>query len=317
MKTQKLGRSDVIVSSIGLGMMGMSPGIYGAIDDEESTKTIHRALDLGVTLLDTADAYGNGHNEELLGKALKGRRDQAIVATKFSYGPNWEFIGGHPDYVKKAIDESLRRLGLDHIDLYYQHTVDPNVPIEETVGAMAELVKAGKVRYLGLSNGINASVINPATIRKAYEVHPISAIQSEYSIWTRDIEEEVVPTAKELGITLVAYSPLSRGFITGERHINENLQADDIRNSLARYQGDNFKENISIVDRLAEIAKEKNCTVPQLAIAWTIERGTLPIPGTKRRKYLEDNIKAVDIQLTPEDFARIDAVSSNVFGSRY
>ncbi|MMZ49313.1 MULTISPECIES: aldo/keto reductase [Paenibacillus] len=317
MKTQKLGRSDVIVSSIGLGMMGMSPGIYGAIDDEESIKTIHRALDLGVTLLDTADAYGNGHNEELLGKALKGRRDQAIVATKFSYGPNWEFIGGHPDYVKKAIDESLRRLGLDHIDLYYQHTVDPNVPIEETVGAMAELVKAGKVRYLGLSNGINASVINPATIRKAYEVHPISAIQSEYSIWTRDIEEEVVPTAKELGITLVAYSPLSRGFITGERHINENLQADDIRNSLARYQGDNFKENISIVDRLAEIAKEKNCTVPQLAIAWTIERGTLPIPGTKRRKYLEDNIKAVDIQLTPEDFARIDAVSSNVFGSRY
>ncbi|MFT9367911.1 aldo/keto reductase [Paenibacillus polymyxa] len=317
MKTQKLGRSDIIVSSIGLGMMGMSPGIYGAIDDEESIKTIHRALDLGVTLLDTADAYGNGHNEELLGKALKGRRDQAIVATKFSYGPNWEFIGGHPDYVKKAIDESLRRLGLDHIDLYYQHTVDPNVPIEETVGAMAELVKAGKVRYLGLSNGINASVINPATIRKAYEVHPISAIQSEYSIWTRDIEEEVVPTAKELGITLVAYSPLSRGFITGERHINENLQADDIRNSLARYQGDNFKENISIVDRLAEIAKEKNCTVPQLAIAWTIERGTLPIPGTKRRKYLEDNIKAVDIQLTPEDFARIDAVSSNVFGSRY
>ncbi|MEE4568078.1 aldo/keto reductase [Paenibacillus polymyxa] len=317
MKTQKLGRSNVIVSSIGLGMMGMSPGIYGAIDDEESIKTIHRALDLGVTLLDTADAYGNGHNEELLGKALKGRRDQAIVATKFSYGPNWEFIGGHPDYVKKVIDESLRRLGLDHIDLYYQHTVDPNVPIEETVGAMAELVKAGKVRYLGLSNGINASVINPATIRKAYEVHPISAIQSEYSIWTRDIEEEVVPTAKELGITLVAYSPLSRGFITGERHINENLQADDIRNSLARYQGDNFKENISIVDRLAEIAKEKNCTVPQLAIAWTIERGTLPIPGTKRRKYLEDNIKAVDIQLTPEDFARIDAVSSNVFGSRY
>ncbi|MBU9706058.1 aldo/keto reductase [Paenibacillus sp. AK121] len=317
MKTQKLGRSDVIVSSIGLGMMGMSPGIYGAIDDEESIKTIHRALDLGVTLLDTADAYGNGHNEELLGKALKGRRDQAIVATKFSYGPNWEFIGGHPDYVKKAIDESLRRLGIDHIDLYYQHTVDPNVPIEETVGAMAELVKAGKVRYLGLSNGINASVINPATIRKAYEVHPISAIQSEYSIWTRDIEEEVVPTAKELGITLVAYSPLSRGFITGERHINENLQADDIRNSLARYQGDNFKENINIVDKLAEIAKEKNCTVPQLAIAWTIERGTLPIPGTKRRKYLEDNIKAVDIQLTPEDFARIDAVSSNVFGSRY
>ncbi|WP_169089354.1 aldo/keto reductase [Paenibacillus sp. PL91] len=317
MKTQKLGHSDIVVSSIGLGMMGMSPGIYGTIDDEESIKTIHRALDLGVTLLDTADTYGNGHNEELLGKALKGRREQAIVATKFSYGPNWEFIGGHPDYVKKAIDESLRRLGLDYIDLYYQHAVDPNVPIEETVGAMADLVKAGKVRYLGLSNGLNGSVISASTLRKAHEVHPISAVQSEYSIWSREIEEEALPTLKELGITLVAYSPLSRGFITGERHMNENFQADDMRNLFTRYKGENFQKNINIVDKLAEIAKEKNCTVPQLAIAWTVVRGTLPIPGTKRRKYLEDNIKALDIHLTSDDFARIDAVSPNAFGGRY
>ncbi len=310
MKTQKLGHSELVVSSIGLGMMGMSPGIYGTINDEESINTIHRALDLGITLLDTADTYGQGHNEELLGKALKGRREQAIVATKFSFGPNWEFIGGHPDYVKKAIDESLRRLDLDYVDLYYQHRVDPNVPIEETVGAMADLVKAGKVRYLGLSEA------GASTIRRAHAVHPISALQSEYSLWSRDIEEEILPTVKELGITFVSYSPLSRGFITGELRKFEDLDANDFRRYLPRFQGENFQKNVDIVDKLGEIAKEKNCTVAQLALAWTIANGALPIPGTKRQKYLEQNACAVDIQLTSEDLARIDAVSPNAYGER-
>ncbi|AIQ48580.1 aldo/keto reductase [Paenibacillus sp. FSL R7-0273] len=311
MKTQKLGNSDLVISSMGLGMMGMSPGIYGSVDDEESVKTVHRALELGVTLLDTADTYGNGHNEELLGKALKGRREQAVVATKFTFGPNWEFIGGHPDYVKKAIDDSLRRLGLDYIDLYYQHRVDPNVPIEETVGAMADLVKAGKVRYLGLSEA------DAANIRRAHAVHPISALQTEYSLWSREVEEEIIPVVNELGITFVAYSPLSRGFITGELQKFEDFKADDMRRILPRFQGDNFQKNVDIVDKLGEIAGEKNCSVAQLAIAWTIAKGTVPIPGTKRRKYLEENAGAIDIQLTADDLARIDAVSPNAFGGRY
>ncbi|KUP23509.1 aldo/keto reductase [Paenibacillus sp. DMB5] len=311
MKTQKLGNSELVISSMGLGMMGMSPGIYGTVDDEESVKTVHRALELGVTLLDTADTYGNGHNEELLGKALKGRRDQAVVATKFTFGPNWEFIGGHPDYVKKAIDESLRRLGLDYIDLYYQHRVDPNVPIEETVGAMADLVKAGKVRYLGLSEA------DAANIRRAHAVHPISALQTEYSLWSRGVEEEIIPLVNELGITFVAYSPLSRGFITGELRTYEDFKPDDMRRILPRFQGDNFKKNVDIVDKLGEIAGEKNCSVAQLAIAWTIAKGAVPIPGTKRRKYLEENAGAIDIQLTADDLARIDAVSPNAFGGRY
>lgn len=311
MKTRKLGNTGLDVSSIGLGMMGMSPGVYGTIDDEESIKTIHRALDLGVTLLDTADTYGNGHNEELLGKALKGRREQAIVATKFTFGPNWEFIGGHPDYVKKAIDESLRRLNLDYVDLYYQHRVDPKVPIEETVGAMADLVKAGKVRYLGLSEA------DAQNIRKAHAVHPITALQTEYSLWSRDVEEEIIPTVNELGIMFVAYSPLSRGFITGELRKFEDLKADDIRRNLPRFQGENFQKNVNIVDKLNEIAKEKSCSIVQLAIAWTIAKGALPIPGTKRRKYLEENTAAVEIELTSEDLARVDAVSPKAFGGRY
>ncbi|WDH96606.1 aldo/keto reductase [Paenibacillus urinalis] len=311
MRTQKLGNSDLFVSSIGLGMMGMSPGTYGTINDEESIKTVHWALDLGVTLLDTADTYGNGHNEELLGKALKGRREQAIVATKFTFGPNWEFIGGHPDYVKKAIDESLRRLNLDYIDLYYQHRVDPNVPIEETVGAMADLVKAGKVRYLGLSEA------DPANIRRAHSVHPISALQTEYSLWSRDVEEEILPTVKELGITFVAYSPLSRGFITGELRNFEDFKADDMRQYLPRFQGENFQKNVDIVDKLKEIAQEKNCSVAQLAIAWTISKGAVPIPGTKRRTYLEENVGAIEIELTTEDLKRIDGVSPTAFGGRY
>ncbi|WP_342562239.1 aldo/keto reductase [Paenibacillus sp. FSL R7-0345] len=311
MKTQKLGNSELVISSMGLGMMGMSPGIYGTVDDEESIKTVHRALELGVTLLDTADTYGNGHNEELLGKALKGRREQAVVATKFTFGPNWEFIGGHPDYVKRAIDESLHRLGLDYIDLYYQHRVDPNVPIEETVGAMADLVKAGKVRYLGLSEA------DAANIRRAHAVHPISALQTEYSLWSRDVEEEIIPAVNELGITFVAYSPLSRGFITGELQKFEDFKADDMRRILPRFQGDNFQKNVDIVDKLGEIAAEKNCSVAQLAIAWTMAKGAVPIPGTKRRKYLEENAGADEIQLTADDLARIDAVSPKAFGGRY
>ena len=311
MKSRKLGNTGIDVSSIGLGMMGMSPGIYGTIDDEESIKTIHRALDLGVTLLDTADTYGNGHNEELLGKALKGRREQAIVATKFTFGPNWQFIGGHPDYVKKAIDESLRRLNLEYIDLYYQHRVDPNVPIEETVGAMADLVKAGKVKYLGLSEA------DASNIRRAHAVHPITALQTEYSLWSRDVEEEIIPVVNELGITFVAYSPLSRGFITGDLRKPEDFQPDDIRQHLARFKGDNFQKNVDIVDKLVEIAKEKNCSVAQLALAWTIEKGALPIPGTKRRKYLEENVASIDIELTSNDLARIDDVSPSAFGARY
>jgi len=313
MKTRRLGHSDLDVSSIGLGLMGMSPGLYGNTNDEESTKTIHRAMELGVTLLDSADVYGNGHNEELLGKALAGRREKAVVATKFSFGPNFESVTGHPDYVKKAIDASLRRLGLDYIDLYYQHRVDPNVPIEETVGAMSDLVKAGKVRYLGLSEA------GAATIRRAHAVHPISAVQTEYSLWSRDIEEDIFPTVKELGITLVAYSPLSRGFISGELRTFEDFGPNDFRRRLPRFQGDNFQKNVAIVNKLQDIAKEKNCTVAQLALAWTITNGALPIPGTKRIKYLEENVAAINVELTKEDLAQIEAVSpeSAVHGTRY
>jgi aryl-alcohol dehydrogenase-like predicted oxidoreductase len=312
MEKRKLGNSDIEISTMGLGMMGMSPGIYGSIDDNESIKTIHRALELGINLLDTADAYGNGHNEELLGKALQGgKREQAIVATKFTFGPNWEFIGGHPDYVKKAIDESLRRLNLDYIDIYYQHRVDPNVPIEETVGAMAELVQAGKVRALGLSEA------NAEQIRRANSVHPIAALQTEYSLWSRDIEEEILPTTRELGITHVAYSPLSRGFISGELKSFDDLATDDIRRRLPRFQPENFQANVDIVTKLEEMAVKKGVSVAQMAIAWTITKGAVPIPGTKRVKYLEENAKAADIKLTIEELTTLDAISSNVAGTRY
>jgi len=316
MKTRRLGNSDLEVSSIGLGLMGMSPGIFGTVNDEESIKTIHRALDLGVTLLDTSDTYGAGHNEKLLGKALVGRRDKAIVATKFGFGSNSHFglpINGRPEYVKQAIDVSLQRLGVEYIDLYFQHRVDFDVPIEETVGAMSDLVKAGKVRYLGLCEAA------AHTIRRAHAVHPISALQTEYSLWSRDIEKDIMPTLKELGITLVAYSPLSKGFISGEVRTFEDFQPDDIRRLFPRFQGDNFQKNLDIVDKLQDIAEEKHCTVAQLALAWTIAKGTLPIPGTKRIKYLEENIAAIDIELTEEDLAQIEAVSpeSAVQGLRY
>lgn len=313
MKQRILGNSNILVSSIGLGIMGMSPGIYGETNDEQSIQTIHRALDIGVTMFDTADVYGNGHNEKLLGRALQGRREQAVIATKFSYTPNYESINGHPDYVKKAVEDSLRRLNTDYIDLYYQHRVDPQIPIEETVGAMADLVKAGKVRALGLSEA------SASTIRRAHAVYPISVLESEYSLWSRDIEEEILPTVRELGITHVAYSPLSRGFISGELRTFEDLAADDLRRWMPRFQGDNFRKNIEVVDKIKEIAIEKNCTPSQLSIAWTIAKGALPIPGTKRIQYLEENAAAADILLTKEDLERIDQVSPKnvVHGTRY
>ncbi|MGO4546243.1 aldo/keto reductase [Paenibacillus sp. 2TAB23] len=313
MQQRILGNSNILVSTIGLGIMGMSPGIYGETNDEQSIQTIHRALDIGVTMFDTADVYGNGHNEKLLGRALQGRREQAIIATKFSYTPNYESISGHPDYVKKVVEDSLRRLNTDYIDLYYQHRVDPQIPIEETVGAMADLVKAGKVRALGLSEA------SASTIRRAHAVYPISVLESEYSLWSRDIEEEILPTVRELGITHVAYSPLSRGFISGELRTFEDLAADDLRRWMPRFQGDNFQKNIEVVDKIKEIAMEKNCAPSQLAIAWTIANGALPIPGTKRIKYLEENAAAADILLMKEDLERIDQVSPKnvVHGTRY
>lgn len=313
MQQRILGNSNILVSSIGLGIMGMSPGIYGETNDQQSIQTIHRALDIGVTMFDTADVYGNGHNEKLLGRALQGRREQAIIATKFSYTPNYESISGHPDYVKKVVEDSLRRLNTDYIDLYYQHRVDPQIPIEETVGAMADLVKAGKVRALGLSEA------SASTIRRAHAVYPISVLESEYSLWSRDIEEEILPTVRELGITHVAYSPLSRGFISGELRTFEDLAADDLRRWMPRFQGDNLRKNIEVVDKIKEIAMEKNCTPSQLAIAWTIANGALPIPGTKRIKYLEENAGAADILLMKEDLERIDQVSPRnvVHGTRY
>ncbi|OMF67957.1 aldo/keto reductase [Paenibacillus sp. FSL R5-0766] len=313
MKQRVLGISDIVVSSIGLGIMGMSPGMYGETNDEDSIKTIHHALEIGVTLLDTADVYGNGHNEELLGKALKGRRDQAIIATKFAYTPNYETLNGHPDYVKKAVEASLRRLDTDYIDLYYQHRVDPQIPIEETVGAMADLVKEGKVRCLGLSEA------SASTLRRAHAVHPISALQSEYSLWSRDIEDEILPTARELSITHIAYSPLSRGFMSGEIRKFEDLDVNDLRRYMPRFQGENFAKNIEVVDKIKEIAMEKSCTPAQLALAWTVANNALPIPGTKRIKYLEENAKAATIELTSDDLARIEKVSPQheVHGTRY
>ncbi|MEK4668993.1 aldo/keto reductase [Paenibacillus alvei] len=313
MKVRRLGNSELEVSSIGLGLMGMSPGIYGQTNDEESIRTIHTAMELGVTLLDTADVYGNGHNESLLGKALQGKRDKAIVATKFAYTTNYEKIVGHPDYIQKAVEDSLRRLNIDYIDLYYQHRVDPNVPIEETIGAMSDLVTAGKVRAIGLSE---ASV---DTIKRAHNIHPISALQTEYSLWSRDIEEEILPVVRDLGITHVAYSPLSRGFITGEISNFKDFGDDDLRRFMPRFQGENFQKNLDIVSEIQNMAKEKNVTPSQLAIAWTIANGALPIPGTKRQKYLEENVGALEVELTPQDLVRLDSINpkNTVYGNRY
>jgi aryl-alcohol dehydrogenase-like predicted oxidoreductase len=299
--------------------MGMSE-FYGETDESEAIATIHRALELGVTLLDTADVYGRGANEQLVGRAIEGRRDEVVLATKFGIvrdpdNPTRRGVNGRPEYVVKSCDASLRRLGVDHIDLYYQHRVDPDVPIEETVGAMASLIDAGKARYLGLSEAA------PETIRRAHEVHPVTALQNEYSLWTRDLEDEVLPTIRELGIGLVAYSPLGRGFLTGRFGRPEDIPEEDFRHGNPRFQGENFYANLRLVERVREIAEEKDCTPGQLALAWVLEQGedVVPIPGTKRRGYLEQNVAATEIELSEEDLRRLDdaAPAGATAGDRY
>jgi len=304
MEKRTLGQG-LEVSAMGLGCMGMSD-FYGGRDDVEATATIHRALEMGITLFDTADMYGGGRNEELLGHAIRGRRDQVVIATKFGNvrNPDGTFKGvnGKPEYVRQCCEASLRRLGVDVIDLYYQHRVDPETPIEETVGAMSALVREGKVRWLGLSEAAMA------TLRRAHAVHPIAALQTEYSLWSRDPEEEILPTVRELGIGFVPYSPLGRGFLTGQIKRTEDLEADDYRRGSPRFQGENFRKNLDLVEEINAIAAEKRCAPSQLALAWVLAQGKdiVPIPGTKRRKYLEENVGALAVELTPADLARID-----------
>ncbi len=318
MENVTLGQSTLKVSRIGLGCMGMSE-FYGKGDDNESIKTIHRALELGINFLDTADMYGVGRNEILVGKAIKEKRNQFIIATKFGNvrGADGSFLGvnGKPEYVKKCCDESLKRLEIDVIDLYYQHRIDPNVPIEETVGSMADLVKEGKVRYLGLSEAA------PQTIRKANDIHKITALQTEYSLWTRDPETELFNLCEELNISFVAYSPLGRGFLSGNFKPDEEIPENDYRKNHPRFQKGNIEQNYLIVERMKEIAKQKNCTTAQLALAWVLHqwKGIVPIPGTKKVKYLEENASAVKIKLTEEDLKKLnDAAPFGVTkGPRY
>jgi aryl-alcohol dehydrogenase-like predicted oxidoreductase len=317
MKQRTLGK-DLKVSELGLGCMGMSE-FYGTTDEQEAIKVMHRSLELGVNFWDTADMYGPFTNEKLVGKALKGKRDQVILATKFGNerraDGSWVGVNGKPEYVRAACDASLQRLGVDHIDLYYQHRVDPKVPIEDTIGAMVELVKAGKVRYLGMSEAA------AATIRRAHKVHPITALQTEYSLWTRDPEGEILDTVRELGIGFVAYSPLGRGFLSGQFKKPEDIPAGDFRSRSPRFQGDNFYQNLKLVERVIEIATEKGVAPSQLALAWVLAQGDdiVPIPGTKHIKYLEENVAAAAITLTAEDLKRLDeaAPKGATAGDRY
>lgn len=311
MVKRKLGNSDLNVSILGLGCMGMFEW-YGPTNDEESIATIHAALDAGLNFFDTADVYGNGHNEILVGKVLKEKRDEAIIATKFGFLPNEAGISGRPEYAKQACDASLKRLGIECIDLYYLHRVDPNVPVEESVGAMADLVKEGKVKYLGLSEA------SAESLKCASKINPIAALQTEYSIWVRDVEDNILSTCRELNIALVPYSPLGRGFLTGKVKDTNLFDQNDFRKKVPLFEEENFKANLKVVEALEQIAKEKSCTASQIALAWLFEQGKdiFPIPGTKRRKYLMENIHSVEIQLCKDELDRINILAKQMKGQR-